>query len=130
MAIKVAGNTVINDNKVFLPNSTAEVSASASISSGVLTLDLNTATAFAVSLTSNITSLVLQNVQSSGRTSSFVIIFTADGNTRAVSWPSSFKWPGGVAPTITATLNKIDVYTFFTTDGGSTWQAFISGQNL
>lgn len=130
MAIKVAGNTVIDDNKIFLPNNTAEVSSAASISTNTLTLDLNTATVFTVDLTSNITTITLQNVQTSGRASSFSIILTADGTARTVAWPASFRWPSGVAPSITATVNKRDVFVFFTTDGGSTWQAFISGQNL
>lgn len=130
MAIKVQSTTVINDNKVFLPNNSAEVSTTASISAGTLTLDLNSSTVFNVSLNGTINTITLTNVQSSGRSSSFVIVFTADGTARAVSWPASFKWPNGTAPTITSTAGKIDVYTFFTTDGGTTWQAFITGQNL
>jgi len=130
MAIKVIGSTVIDDNKVFLPNNSAEVSTSATISAGTLALNLNTATVFNVPLNSNITTLTLSNVQSSGRSSSFVLVFTADGTARSVTWPVSFHWPGGTAPTLTATNGKEDVFTFFTTDGGTTWQAFISGQSL
>lgn len=130
MAIKVSGNTVIDDNKLFLPNNSAEVSTSVSISAGVLTLNLNSATVFNVSLNANITSITLQNVQSSGRSSSFVLVFTADGTARSVVWPGSFSWPSGTAPTITSTNGKKDVFVFFTTDGGSSWQAFISGQDI
>lgn len=130
MAIKIQSTTVIDDNKVFLPNNSAEVSTTATISGGVLILNLNTATVFNVTLDSNISTITLSNVQSSGRSSSFVIVFTGDGTVRAVTWPASFNWPSAVAPTITSTLGKKDVYTFFTTDGGTTWQAFITGQNL
>lgn len=130
MAIKVSSTTVIDDNKVFLPNNASAVRTAPSISSGTLTLDLNTATVFDVSLNANISTLTLQNVQTSGRSSSFIIIFTADGTARSVSWPASFKWPSGTAPTITSTNGQKDVFTFFTVDGGSTWQAFISGQNF
>ena len=130
MAIKVTGSTVINDNKLFLPNNSAEVSAIASISSNTLTLDLNSAAVFNVSLNDNINTLTLSNVQSSGRASSFVLILVADGNTRSVIWPTSFIWPNNTAPILTSTNGKKDVFTFFTVDGGSTWQAFISGQNL
>lgn len=130
MAIKVAGSTVVDDNKIFLPNNSAEVSTTATISSNTLTLDLNSATVFNVSLNNNITTLTISNVQSSGRASSFVLVFTADGTARSVTWPGSFIWPSGTAPTITSTNGKKDVYVFFTTDGGTTWQAFISGQNL
>lgn len=31
---------------------------------------------------------------------------------RAVTWPSSFHWPAGTAPTLTSSANKVDVITF------------------
>lgn len=130
MAIKISGTTVIDDNKIFLPINSAETSTTASITAGTLSLNLNTASVFNVTLDGNITTLTLSNVQSSGRASSFVIVFTADGTARSVTWPASFKWPSGTAPTITSTDAKKDVYVFFTTNGGTTWQAFISGQNI
>lgn len=130
MAIKVSGTTVIDDNRIFLPINSAETSTSATIVAGTLSLNLNSAAVFNVTLDSNITTLTLTNVQSSGKSSSFVIVFTADGTAKSVTWPVSFKWPSGTAPTITSTNNKKDVYVFFTTDGGTTWQAFISGQNI
>lgn len=130
MAIKVSSSTVIDDNKIFLPNNSAEVSAAATISAGVLALNLNTAAVFTVALNANITSITISNVQSAGRASSFVLVFTADGTARSVTWPASFHWPGGTAPTLTSTNGKEDVFAFFTLDGGTTWQAFISGQSL
>ena len=130
MAIKVSSTTVIDDNKIFLPNNASAVKASPTISGGTLTLNLNTATVFDVTLNANITSIVLQNVQSSGRTSSFVLVFTGDGTSRVVVWPDSFLWASGTAPAITSDSGKKDVFTFFTIDGGTTWQAFTSGQNF
>jgi hypothetical protein len=130
MAIKVNSTTVIDDNRILFPNNSAETTTSPTISGGTLTLNLNTATVFAVALNANITTLTLTNVQAAGKTSSFVLMFTADGTVRSVTWPVSFHWPGGTAPTLTTTNGKEDVFTFFTTDGGTNWQAFISGQNL
>jgi hypothetical protein len=130
MAIKVSSSTVIDDNKIFLPNNSAEVSAAATISAGALALNLNTAAVFTVALNANITSITLSNIQASGRVSSFVLIFTADGTARSVTWPASFHWPTGTAPTLTSSNGKEDVFAFFTVDGGTNWQAFISGQNL
>jgi hypothetical protein len=129
MAIKVSNTTVIDDNKVFLPNNSSSTEADISIVSNSITLDLNAAAIFSVSLTNNITSITLSNIQSTGRTSSFVIIFTADGTARSVTWPASFQWPSSIAPTITSTNGKKDLFLFMTIDGGTTWQAFISGQN-
>jgi|TARA_R110000868_G_scaffold194692_1_gene440324 hypothetical protein len=130
MALKITGTTVVDDNKVFLPNNASSVRTAPAISAGTLAIDLNSATVFDVSLNANITTFTITNIQLTGRTSSFVLIFTADGTARSVTWPASFKWPNGVAPTITAASTKKDIYTFFTLDGGTTWQALITGQNL
>jgi len=130
MAIKVSGSTVIDDDKLFLPNNSSEVSTTVAITSGTVTLDLSAATVFNVTLNDNISTFTINNIQASGRTSSFVLTFTADGNARTVIWPENFSWPNTTAPTLTTAAGKKDVFVFFTTDGGTTWQAFISGQNL
>lgn len=130
MAIKISGTTVIDDNKISTPNNTAEARTAPTISGGVLTLDLNASALFDVALNAAITSIVIQNAQAVGKVSSFVLAFTANGTAYSVTWPASFKWPSGTAPTPTTTNGKEDVYVFFTTDAGTTWNAFISGQNL
>ena len=129
MTIQVSGNTVVDNNRIFFPLNIADKQTAPSISAGTLTLDLNESAVFAVSLNAAITTLTLSNVQTSGLTSSFVLIFTADGTARAVTWPAAFKWPAGTAPTLTSTSTKKDVFVFFTYDGGTTWHAFTSGQN-
>jgi len=48
---------------------------------------------------------------------------------RTVSWSASVVWPGAVAPTITPTANKTDVFEFSTMDGGTTWRGEVVGQN-
>jgi hypothetical protein len=103
---------------------------SPAISSGTLTLDLNLSNLFYVSLNGNITTLTINNTQSSGAVSSFALVFIADGTARTVAWPASFKWPSATAPTITSTNGKRDVFVFFTYDGETNWHSFISGQNL
>jgi len=106
------------------------LSTSPTITSGVLDLSLATYTVFEFTLTQNVTSITLSNIPAAGTMSSFMIVITGDGTARTVTWPASFKWPSGTAPSITSTLNKKDVFVFFSSDGGSSWQAFISGQNL
>jgi hypothetical protein len=100
------------------------------ISAGGLTLDLSNYGIFNVALNSNIITLTISNPASSGSVSSFVLILTADGTARNISWPSSVKWVNGTQPTLTSTNGKKDVFTFFTTDGGTSYNAFISGQNI
>jgi hypothetical protein len=106
------------------------LSTSPTITGGLLELSLATYTVFEFQLTQNVTSITLSNVPTAGTMSSFMIVITGDGTARTVTWPTSFKWPSGTAPSITSTLNKKDVFVFFSSDGGSSWQAFISGQNL
>ena len=111
-----------------------ETASAPTISGSALTLDLSNSSVFNVNLNSSITTLSISNAPATGNAvSGFVLIFTATGTAYTVVWPSStpnVRWANGVAPTITSTNNKRDVYVFFTTDNGSTYNAFISGQNI
>ena len=101
------------------------------ISSGTLTLNLNDAQVFDVSLNANITTLTISNVDSSSNTvNAFTLIFTMDGTARSVTWPAAVKWPGGTGPTLTSTNGKKDVLSFLSPDNGTTWLGFIGGQNF
>jgi hypothetical protein len=103
--------------------------AAPSISSNTLTVDLSTATVFNVSLNSAITTLSITNYSVS-RAQAFTIFFTADGTQRSITWPASMKWAGNTAPTMTATSGKVDIVTFVTNNGGTTWYGFVGGQNF
>lgn len=107
----------------------SEVSASAAISAGTLTLDLSTAGVFYVNLNADVTTLTISNTQTIGA-SAFTLVFTADGTPRSVTWGGSVLWPGGTPPTLTSTNNKVDVFTFFTLNSGTTWYGFTAGQNF
>jgi uncharacterized protein YjbI with pentapeptide repeats len=102
---------------------------SPAISSGTLTLDLSGSNFFKVSLNAAITTLTISNVPTSLMASAFTLEFTADGSARAVTWPASIKWPSGTAPTLTSTNGKSDTFVFYSVDGGTSWKAFVSGQN-
>jgi hypothetical protein len=47
----------------------------------------------------------------------------------AITWPSSVKWPSGVAPTTPAPGTK-DLFTFLTTDGGTTYYGKKAAEGL
>jgi hypothetical protein len=103
------------------------------ISAGVVTLDLNTANFFAVSLNANITSFTVTNIPTTGTAEEFAIELTADGTARTVTWTLqgvAAKWASGTAPTLTSTSGKKDTFVFYTHDGGTSWMAFKAGQNL
>jgi len=108
----------------------SETVSSPTISSGTLTLNLETSNIFTVSLNAAITTLTISNPPANGSGGSFTLIFIADGTARAVTWPASIKWMGGFAPSITSTNGKEDSFSFFTRDGGTYWQGYVGGQNF
>lgn len=45
---------------------------------------------------------------------SLVLKLVQDGTgTRTVTWPAAVHWSGGTAPTLTTTINKVDIITFY-----------------
>lgn len=59
---------------------------------------------------------------------SFTLLLKQDGTgSRTATWPATVKWPGGTAPTITATASKLDKYIF--TSDGTNWYGSNAGQN-
>jgi hypothetical protein len=85
-------------------------------------------------MNANITTFTIVNTpQTANAVSSFILVFTYTGAAYTVVWPTStpnIRWPGGVAPTLSSGSGKRDVFTFFTTDNGVSYNAFNSGQNL
>lgn len=49
---------------------------------------------------------------------------------RLVTWPASVKWPGGIAPTLSAGANEVDLVTLETLDGGTVWYATLAGADF
>jgi hypothetical protein len=106
----------------------SEVSSSATIIAGSLEIDLSQGTTFNVDLNANVTSFSITNPQSGS--SAFTLFLTADGTQRAVSWGASVLWAGGFSPTITSGSGKVDIFGFVSRDSGTSWYAFVGGQNL
>ena len=61
----------------------------------------------------------------SGAVGCFSLILT-DGGSQTVTWPSSVKWTEGTPPELAS--SGIDVITFLTADGGTTWYGVHSVQ--
>ena len=67
----------------------------------------------------------------SGKNFSFTLILRQDATgSRTVTWPASVDWPSATAPTISSGASDVDVYTFMTVDGGTTWLGFTAGQDM
>lgn len=105
---------------------------SAALTSGTtVTLDLNLATTFTITLAHNIGTFNWTNPAASGAVSSFVLKVTQDGTAgRTIAWPSGVDWAAATAPTLSAAAGNVDVFVFFTSDNGNTWYGFTAGQVL
>jgi hypothetical protein len=108
----------------------ADAYSANTISSGVLTLDLSVGPVYNITLDQNINSFVFTNYNIEGKISTIILSITYNGTGYSIVWPTSFRWPNNVVPSLTTTNLKKDIFTAFTSDGGITWNAFISGQNL
>jgi hypothetical protein len=109
----------------------SETSPTPGISSGTLSLDLESGNVFEVILTQNVTSLLLLQPPAAGRAGSCSLILRQDQTGgRTLAWPASVRWPGGMPPTITSAANAVDVYALVTRDGGTTWYGFAGGQDF
>ncbi len=109
----------------------AETSPTLAISAGTLTIDLESGNVFEVTLTQDVTSLVLVHPPSAGRAGSCSLILKQDATGgRAFAWPAAVKWAGGAPPAITSAANAVDVYALITRDGGATWYGFPAGRDF
>ena len=92
-------------------------------SSTAITLALTNGTVQIITLTGNAT--ITMPTATSGK--SFIMFLKQDATgSRTVTW-STVKWPGGTAPTITATASRQDIYSFFA--DGTNWYGVTVGQN-
>jgi hypothetical protein len=125
--ITTASNTQTLSNKTI--TGLFETKTAPSISAGTLTLDCAAGNVFVVALNANITTLSFSNVPATGTAVGITLELVADGTQRTITWGSAVKWPGGTAPTPTATNGKVDRVVLTTHNGGTTWYASTAGQN-
>ena len=108
-----------------------ETYAAVTSSSNATTVNCENGNSFSHTLTEN-TTFTFSNPPASGTsyTFSIEIIQDASASGYTVTWPTSVDWPGGTAPTLTATASAKDVFVFTTRDGGTNWYGFTAGQAL
>ena len=89
------------------------------------TLDLSTGHTFSITPTEAL-DILFSNPPASGNATGFSVEVNNTGG-YALTWPSSVKWHLGTAPTATASK---ELYTFVTTDGGTTYYGKLAGSNI
>ena len=114
---------------VSFDNGTIDESTTITSSSNAATLNLRDGNSFLHDLTENVT-YTFSNPAASGKVSMFSLKVIQDSSARTITWPSSVDWAAATAPTLTATNNGVDVFVFFTIDGGTTYYGFTAGQAM
>ncbi|MCZ7645307.1 MAG: hypothetical protein M5U26_08485 [Planctomycetota bacterium] len=103
------------------------LNAIGSIGGGTQDIDLTLGNVVSGTVDTSTTTFTFSNPSTSGVACSFSLVLT-NGGSQTVNWPASVDWPNGVAPTLTAA--GVDVLTFLTLDGGTTWYGFVAGLDL
>ena len=112
---------------ITLDNGFSEEYAAVASSSAAVSLDLRTASNFSHDLTEN-TTISFANPAASGKVSAATLRIIQGSTARTITWNSSIKWASDTAPTLTTTDDAVDIFVFYTVDGGTTYYGFTAGQ--
>lgn len=119
--INTSGDSTFNDGTVKNLNllDYGEVTnAIGSIGGGTQDIDLTLGNSVSATVDTSTTTFTFSNPTASGQLCGFTLVLT-NGGSQTVNWPASVDWASGTAPTLTA--SGVDVLTFLTLDGGTTW---------
>jgi hypothetical protein len=96
-----------------------------------VTIDCDDGNVFTATLTGNCTFTLASPNSTSNRATSFTLILTNDGTAdrTVVLAGGTFKYPGGSISRSTE-ANYVDIWFFFSPDGGTTWYVTIPAKNL
>jgi hypothetical protein len=94
---------------------------------GTATLDLSLGNDFEITMPAGNITIALSNA-TVGQKFTISILQDATGS-RTVTWFTTIRWVGGVAPTLTTTASKRDYFGFKVT-GSGTYDGFVIGQNI
>lgn len=96
--------------------------------SGVLTIDYSLGEYVNVTLSANVTSLVIINWPAAGKHGKLTLEINQGGSFTWTNWGGA-KFAGGSAPSITTGSGKTDIVVLHTANGGATVFASVAGQN-
>jgi hypothetical protein len=115
------------DGVTIFDGGVVEDDTSITSSTGAATINCRDGNVFSHTLTEDVT-YTFSDAPASGRAFGFTLKVVQDSTARTITWPASVDWAGGEAPTLSTGSGEVDVFVFFTTDGGTTWYGFTAGQ--
>lgn len=119
MAIKISGNTIISDDRA-LQSYREVVTTVGTVSDTTYNIDLSLSNIFDITLGNNVTFTFI-NPPSSGNAMNATIVLRQDATGNRTATFTNAKYTDGNAPILSTGANQIDVLSFFTINGGSTY---------
>jgi hypothetical protein len=99
----------------------SEQTKTVTLNSGFITLDIPEASIFIVTATSSASEIRLTNPPIANVGCGVTLIMYGAAST-TITWDSTIEWAGGNPPNI-PDAGETSIFTFFTLDGGSSYQA-------
>ena len=131
--LTMGGAIAMADNAITTPEFTdyAETVNTIGDTAALQSIDITLGNMHTCTLAVGTTTFTFDNPAVTGKGCSFTLITTQDATgSRGITWPASVDWSAATAPTLTATANRTDIFTFVTYNGGTTWIGFTAGQDL
>jgi hypothetical protein len=137
--LQVAGITTLNANVAMANNTLSnakltsykETVVANTITTNTHTIDLSLSNVFDLTLANAAIAISFTNPPATGTAYSFTIQCKQDATgSRVITWPASVKYPNASTPTMSTGANKIDIFSFFTLDGGTIYAGALSLANI
>ena len=131
-AINVSGSELINaSRRITNPVLLGYTETVNAVGNTIAATTINIANGNAVTATLAANTQFTFNVGTLTGAIAFTLFLTNDATAgRSITWPLTVRWQDGIAPTRTTTANRTDVWSFFTTDGGTNWYGALSLRNF
>lgn len=125
----LSGDVTINGE--LIATSYNETFVSVTSTTNAVTVNSEAGNSFSHTLTEN-TTFTFSNPPTTGTAYGFTLKIVQDSGASGftVTWPTSVDWPSATAPTLTADANAVDIFVFYTHDGGTNWYGFVAGQAM
>lgn len=123
-----ADNNVISDPEI---KGYYEPSNTIAIASGVLTIPYVDGAVVPVSLTENITSIVITGLPVSGKSAAIQLILTQDATGgRTIAYPAGTIWHDGTEAVIGSAANAVSIVSLQTINSGTSYYGFLLGKDF